>query len=108
MKVSTGDTLTAWVYLDPSNPPTELMMCWFDGVSQEHRAYWGADTISWGNNNTPGRVYAGALPNPGGWAQISVPASAVGLEGLTVTGMTFAAQGGKVTWDAIGRTGSGN
>jgi hypothetical protein len=108
MQVSTGDTLTAWVYLDPSSPPSELMLCWYDGSSYEHRAYWGANTISWGNNNSPGRVYAGALPNPGGWVQISVPASAVGLEGLTVTGMTFAAQGGKVTWDSIGRSGSGN
>jgi hypothetical protein len=108
MQVNTGDTLYAWVYLDPSNPPTELMMCWNDGASQEHRAYWGANSIAWGTNNSAGRYNVGALPATGQWVKISVPASAVGLEGLTVSGMSFAAQGGTVYWDAIGRASAGN
>jgi len=108
MKVYTGDTLTAWVYLNPSSTPTEIMMCWYDGSSYEHRAYWGANQISWGTNNTPGCYNAGALPTAGGWVKISVPASAVNLEGATVSGMTFAAYGGQVTWDTIGRAGAGN
>ena len=108
MQVNTGDTLYAWVYLPAGSAPTELMMCWFDGSSQEHRAYWGANSIAWGNNNTAGRYSVGALPTTGQWVKISVPASAVGLEGLTVSGMTFAAQGGTVYWDAIGRASAGN
>jgi hypothetical protein len=104
LAVQTGDTLYAWVYLDPSSPPTELMICWNDSTGNgEHRAYWGANSIAWGNNNSASRFNVGALPAMGQWVQISVPASAVGLEGQTVVGMSFAAYNGKVTWDAIGR-----
>jgi hypothetical protein len=103
LKVGAGDNLTAWVYLNPSSIPTEIMMCWYDGSSYEHRAYWGANQISWGSNNTPGCFNAGPLPSAGGWVKISVPASAVNLEGATVSGMTFAAYGGQLSWDAIGR-----
>ena len=35
-----GDTLFAYIYLDPANPPSEIMLQWNDG-SWEHRAYWG-------------------------------------------------------------------
>ncbi len=107
MQVGSGDTLFAWVYIDPANPPTELMMCWYDGSSYEHRAFWGADSIAWGTAGTSGRVNVGALPAAGTWVKISVPASSIGLGGDTVSGMTFAAYGGRVTWDTIGRT-SGN
>jgi hypothetical protein len=107
MQVNAGDTLFAWVYVDPANPPTELMLCWYDGSSYEHRAYWGANTISWGNNGTAGRFGAGALPTPGQWVELSVPARAVGLEGDSVSGMSFAAFGGRVAWDTIGRASAG-
>jgi hypothetical protein len=107
MVVNAGDTLFAWVYIDPANPPTELMLCWYDGSSYEHRAFWGADTIAYGTDNTAGRFNAGVLPATGQWVELSVPASAVGLEGDTVSGMTFAAFGGRVAWDTIGRS-SGN
>jgi hypothetical protein len=103
MVVNTGDTLFAWVYINPANPPSEIMLNWYDGSSWEHRAYWGADTITYGTNGTAGRYYVGPLPAAGGWVQLTVPASAVGLAGLSVSGMDFSLQGGGVTWNAIGR-----
>ena len=99
MMVASGDTLFAWVYLDPANTPTEIMVSWYDGSSWNHRAYWGTDSITWG-----GEVKMGALPAAGGWVQLQVPAGTVGLGGDTVSGMDFAAYGGRVTWDAIGRS----
>jgi hypothetical protein len=107
MQVNTGDTLFAWVYVDPANPPAELMLCWYDGSSYAHRAYWGANSISWGTNGTASQYRIGALPAAGQWVKLSVPASAVGLEGDTVSGMTFAAFGGRVAWDTIGRASAG-
>jgi hypothetical protein len=62
MQVNTGDTLFAWVYLNSANPPTEIMIAWNDGSSWEHRAYWGANTITDGSNGTTGRYFAGPLP----------------------------------------------
>jgi len=104
MVVNTGDTLFAWVYVNGAKPPSEIMLNWYDGSSWEHRAYWGADTITYGTNGTAGRYYAGPIPAAGGWVKLSVPASAVGLEGSSVSGMDFSLYGGGVTWDAIGRS----
>jgi hypothetical protein len=106
MQVNTGDTLFAWVYIDPANPPSELMLCWYDGSSYAHRAYWGANQISWGSNGTASQFPVGALPATGQWVELSVPASAVGLGGDTVSGMAFCAFGGRAAWDTIGRTSS--
>src|SRR5262249_55981396 len=48
LSVATGDKLFAYVYLDPANPPSEIMLQWNVGGSWEHRAYWGANDIGWG------------------------------------------------------------
>ena len=48
MQVPSGNTLYAYVYLDPANPPREVMLQWNAGGSWEHRAYWGENLIPWG------------------------------------------------------------
>jgi len=107
MQVNTGDTLFAWVYLNSASPPSEVMLAWNDGSSWEHRAYWGSNDITDGGNGTAGRYYAGPLPASGTWVKLSVPASAVGLEGSAVSGMSFSLYNGGATWDAIGRSSAG-
>lgn len=107
MDVSTGDTLFAYVYLDPTTPPTEIMLHWFDGTSWDHRAYWGANSIHYGTNDTAGRRNMGALPAKGQWVRLEIPASAVGLEGRKVYGMCFSTYAGGATWDLTGRAKSG-
>ncbi len=98
-----GENLYAWVYLDPTSPPTEVMLQWNNG-NWEHRAYWGADQIGWGTNGTDSRRYVGALPATGGWVKLEVPASSVGLVGQAINGMAFSLFGGKATWDRAGKT----
>jgi hypothetical protein len=44
----------------------------------------------------------GALPAAGGWVQLSVPASLVGLDGQTLNGMAFTLYGGQAAWDDAG------
>lgn len=102
LTINTGDTLFAYVYLDPANPPEEVMLQWNDG-GWEHRAYWGANRIEWGINNTESRRYMGTLPSAGQWVRLEVPASQVGLEGKTLNGMAFTLFGGRATWDRAGR-----
>ncbi|HYP01628.1 MAG TPA: hypothetical protein VER76_15665, partial [Pyrinomonadaceae bacterium] len=104
LTVNTGDTLFTYVYLDPANPPTEIMLQWNDGSWWDHRAYWGANTIAWGTDGTNSRRYMGALPPTGQWIKLEVPASQVGLEGQTVKGMAFTLYGGRATWDRAGKT----
>ena len=103
LAVNTGDLLYAWVYLDPANLPSEVMVQWNDGTSWDHRAYWGANNIAYGVNGTASQFPMGPLPAAGQWVQLSVQASKVGLEGKTLNGMAFTLYGGRATWDSAGR-----
>jgi hypothetical protein len=103
LSVDAGSFLFAWVYIDPANPPTEIMLSWNDGASWEHRAFWGADRITYGQGGTAGRHPEGVLPPSGRWVQLRVKASEVGLEGATLSGMSFSLFGGRAIWGAAGR-----
>jgi hypothetical protein len=103
LSVAVGDTLFAYVYLDPANPPREVMLHWYDG-SWEHRAYWGANLLGWGTDGTASRRYMGPLPAAGQWVRLEVPASEVGLEGHTLNGMAYTLYDGRATWDYAGST----
>jgi hypothetical protein len=102
LPVAVGDTLFAYVYLDPANPPSEVMLQWNDG-SWGHRAYWGANLIGWGTDGSVSRRYMGTLPATGQWVRLEVPAALVGLEGSTLNGMAFSLYGGRATWDYAGK-----
>ena len=104
MQVQAGDTLYAYVYLDPENPPRELMLAWNAGGSWEHRAYWGENLISKGTDGTNSRRYMGPMPPTGEWVRLEIPASVVGLEGTAVIGLSFSLFDGRATWDTTGVT----
>ena len=104
LPVNVGDTLFAYVYLDPANPPSEVMLQWDTGDGTwAHRAYWGANLIAWGTDGTASRRSMGALPATGQWVRLSVPASQVGLEGTVASGMAFTLYNGRATWDYAGK-----
>jgi hypothetical protein len=103
LSISTGDVLYAYVYLDPANPPSEVMLQWNNGTNWDHRAYWGGNTLDYGLDGTASRRNIGGLPIPGQWVQLRVPAASVGLEGATLTGMAFTCYNGRCAWDAAGR-----
>ena len=64
LKVGEGDHLFAYVWLDPKNPPKEIMLQ-FNNGTWEHRATWGEDVIPWGTAKSPSRHAAGPLA--GAW-----------------------------------------
>jgi len=107
LEVAAGDSLYSYVYLDPVNLPSEIMLHWNDG-SSEHRAYWGANNIPYCTDGTASRRYMGALPAAGQWVRVQVPASAVALEGSTLKGMTFSVYNGRATWDYAGKSSATN
>jgi hypothetical protein len=108
MEVAAGDTLYAWVYLDPVSPPKEIMIAWHDGKSWEHRAFWGADAVTYGTTGTASRHFAGELPATGQWVKLSVPAKTLGLEGAVLSGMDFTQYDGRATWNTTGKASAGN
>ena len=52
LKVGEGDTLFAQVFIDPLNPPKEIMLQWHTAGAWSHRAYWGQNVIAWGKDGT--------------------------------------------------------
>jgi len=100
LTVGADDVLTVYALIDPCDPPREIMIGWYDG-SWEHRAYWGENLYTHGTPG-PGRYNMGPLPAPGQWVRLEVPASAVGLAGRSITGISFYTFAGKATFDRIG------
>ncbi len=107
LAVNTGDTLVAYVYLDAAVAPDQVMLQFRVGSSWEHRAYWGANYIALGTDGTDSRRSMGALPDTGRWVRLEVPASAVGLEGKTLNGVSFTLYGGAAKWDRMGKRAAG-
>jgi len=102
LKITSGDKLFAYVYIDPDNPPEAVMLQFNDG-RWEHRAYWGKNRIPFGRNNTTSRRRLGKLPAQGKWVRLEVSAQQVGLKpGSTINGWAFTQFGGKVHWDKAG------
>jgi|GEM_PF-5500352 len=104
LRINSGDVLFTYAYLDPANPPSEIMLQWTEGTTFEHRAYWGSNIIGLGTDGTASRRFMGPLPPTGKWVRLEVPASSVGVEGLTLNGMAFSLYNGRVTWDRAGAT----
>jgi len=104
VKVVENMRFYAWVYVDPLNPPTALMLQLNNGV-WDHRGVWGTDDISRGRRDASWDGYRrqGELPQAGQWRRLEIGAKDIGLKvGETVAGMSFGQFGGHVFWDAAG------
>lgn len=97
-----GESLFAYVYLDPKQMPESVMLKFYDGKNWEHRAFWGADKIGEGTLDTPSRHRVGDLPEGGKLVRLEVPAGALELDGGSIRGISFAIFGGKGVWGASG------
>jgi len=100
--LSGEDEFFAYVYLDPENPPRQIMLQFNDGA-WDHRAYWGESLIPFGQENTVSRVKMGPLPEWGKWVRLSIPAQKIGLNPKDqVNGIAFTQWDGTIYWDQIG------
>ncbi len=99
-------TLFAYVYLDPANPPTEVMLQ-FNSGDWEHRAVWGdPDGITWGEKGKPSRMIVGELPDTAEWVRLEVEADRIGLKpGDKIKGLAYTQSGGLMYWDKAGVSG---
>jgi hypothetical protein len=79
LSVGAGDVLFAYVWLDPANVPSEVMLQWNVAGSWSHRACWGATDLSFGTDGTSSQQLMGSLPAAGQWVRLEAPASTVGL-----------------------------
>ncbi|MBV9947820.1 MAG: hypothetical protein JOZ69_13280 [Myxococcales bacterium] len=104
LAVSSGDKIYVWTWLDPSNPPSELMLQFHDTTgSWEHRSYWGADAIGWGGSGSnPAHVSMGALPVTGSWIKLEMVVDSMNLVGRLIDGMALTLDGGVAEFDQVG------
>ncbi|NNM30029.1 MAG: DUF1553 domain-containing protein, partial [Akkermansiaceae bacterium] len=103
LEIAADDVLFAYVWLDPDDPPKQIMMQWFTRT-WDQRAYWGENNIDWGKDGSPSRRRIGDLPEAGQWTRLEVKASEVGLKpGAKVSGWAFTQFGGTVRWDKAGK-----
>jgi hypothetical protein len=104
LQVNPGEKLSAWIFVDPAFPPSEIMLQFKDEEGWEHRAYWGENLITdLGTDGTNSRRRIGDIPSGVGWKQLVVPANLVGLENKLVNGMKFTLHGGRAAWDRVGK-----
>ena len=102
LSIDPGDILIAYVYLDPRNTPSEVMLQW-RANTWEHRAYWGRNHIKLGEDGTTTRHFMGVLPAAGTWVRLEVPAHQVGLGERPLNGMAFTLYDGRATWAYAGK-----
>ncbi|HVO70194.1 MAG TPA: FlgD immunoglobulin-like domain containing protein [Aggregatilineaceae bacterium] len=100
LQVGPDDNIVQYVYLDPKNPPAEIYLQFYTGDGDgEHRAYWGTDRAQTGGKPGTASLYPmGALPAPGGWVRLKVPADKLELSGKPVQGILFGAYDGQTWW----------
>ncbi|WP_159692898.1 hypothetical protein [Cognatazoarcus halotolerans] len=106
-----GERLFVWAYIDPDNPPAQLMLQWRTGASWEHRAYWGLSRIGWGVEGAASRRRIAAIPRPGRWVRLEVPVDAtsgVDLAGVALNGMAFTFFDGSAAFGAAGALSAAN
>ena len=97
-----GELLYALVWIDPADPPREVMLQWNVGGSWEHRAFWGWDLVAWGVAGNA-RRRAGGLPLPGVWVRLQVAPADVGIAaGQPIRGMAFTLFDGAAAFAAAG------
>lgn len=102
LTISDGASFFCYVYLDPKNPPKEIMLQWNDG-DWSQRAYWGGNHIDWGTDKSVSRKRMGDLPKTGEWVRLDVPVAEVGFKaGDKVQGWAFTQFDGTVYWDKAG------
>ena len=100
-----AERLYVWVFVDPDNPPTQLMLQWRSAAGWNHRAYWGLSRISWGVEGTPSRRRIGAIPRPGRWLRLEVPvdaANGVDVAATALNGMAFTFFDGSAAFGGAG------
>jgi hypothetical protein len=68
-----------------------------------HRAYWGENLCTWGQNFSPSRLPMGPLPKTGEWVRLEIPAGQIGVEvNTTIDSCSLDTLGGVIYWDKVG------
>jgi uncharacterized protein DUF1553 len=95
-----GDRLFVDVFIDPEQPPRQIVVRFYDG-GWAHGGSWGEQLIP---RTDKGVKSMGPLPQPGQWARLELLPSALNFKSPepSITGMSFDHFSGVVHWDKAG------
>ena len=102
--IGEGDKLFAHVLSRSGQSAAKRSCCSSTTARWEHRAYWGANKIDWGADNSPSRLADGpaARGRPLGAAGSRRRGGRVCRRATRSSGMAFTQFGGHVFWDKLG------
>ena len=103
LNVVAGDILFTWAFIDPCNPPKQILITYVNGGDVMHGAFWGENLILPGAR-IPQNSRIGVMPDAGRWVRLEIPAGLIYAEGLAMDGVVFATYGGRAWFDRVGRT----
>jgi hypothetical protein len=99
LRIPFGSKILQEVYLDPQNPPSEIMLRFKTKSEYDERGFDFPCNVSWGENMIPwGKVRVGDLPTPGKWAVLEITDETAKAAGGALEGMGFVTNGGKAYW----------
>ena len=103
LTVPSSGKIFVHVFLDPADPPQEIMVQ-FHTNTWSHRVAWGdIDKIGFGTKGSTERLLAGPLPKAGAWVKLEVNLAKLKLPaGTQFSGFAFTQFGGTVYWDKLG------
>jgi hypothetical protein len=95
--------LSAWVYLDPSDPPREIGIE-ATASGRDRRLVWVRSEEVEEASKRDGVHHAAALPEPGTWTRLEVPASALrrGDRAVELSAIRFTVDRGRAFFDRVG------
>ena len=99
LELASGEKLVVHVFIDPVDQPSMIMFQWNDG-NWNHRARWGSNEFPFG----PSHEVSSSIPESGKWTRLEIDPAQIGLGDRPITGMAFTLAGGRVAFDAIGKT----
>lgn len=102
LPLTMNDVLVVYVFLDPCDPPREVMVQLNNG-GWNRRAYWGEDLVAVATPYTNERWAMGALPEAGQWTRLEIPISSMNLYGATLEGIALTVSNGRAWFDRVGK-----
>jgi RHS repeat-associated protein len=97
--VAIGETLIFYALINSCAPPARIGAQWVTTDGIQHNAVWGVPLN--------GYVSMGPVPAGDSWVRMEVPASTIGLEGLSINGVAFYVNSGQAWIDRVGKRGVG-
>jgi hypothetical protein len=93
--VDESDSLIQYIFIDPDNPPHDLVIKIVIGQYTRHWIYWGESLMDQFSRD---RIRLGDLPPSGAWVRLRIPGKSFQANGKFINKIRYEHYGGQVLW----------